>query len=112
CDEWKRQCVAAHPNDLPGQNICLSVTCGERNATEEANASGGSSSASSPSGSSATASSGGASSTGGSSGSSATQSAAAASSPAAGAAAALALAQNYGTGVFAAGVLALFGLAL
>ncbi|KAK3044940.1 hypothetical protein LTS18_014995, partial [Coniosporium uncinatum] len=107
CDEWKRQCVAAHPNDLPGQNICLSVTCGERNATEEASGSGGSSSASSSSGSSATASS-----TGGSSGSSATQSAAAASSPAAGAAAALALAQNYGTGVFAAGVLALFGLAL
>ncbi|KAF1984544.1 hypothetical protein K402DRAFT_413778 [Aulographum hederae CBS 113979] len=102
CLEWKRQCISSHPNDLPGQNYCLSFQCGDRNATALASAS-------------SSASSGGSSSTA-SPTSSPTGEASPTDSPApaetSNAAVALSMAQQYGTGMIAAGFFALFGLAL
>jgi len=57
CDEWKRQCIAAHPNDLSGQNFCLSFNCGSRNATKEGAGAGSTPGSSPTSGSSSTPSS-------------------------------------------------------
>jgi len=103
CDEWKTQCTAAHPNDLAGQTFCQSFTCGMKNGSALAAAASSAASASSGSGAASTgsATSGGASST---SSSAATTSSAAA--------AALRVAKTYGTGAVAAGLFALFGLAL
>ncbi|TKA51071.1 hypothetical protein B0A49_12282 [Cryomyces minteri] len=115
CEQYKVQCVAAHPNDLNGQTACLAITCGQRNATSGASAS------SSASSSSATATSSGAASSSGSAGSSATSAAAGGASSATSAAAAsstaksaavLNAAMNYGTLALAGGMLALFGFAL
>jgi hypothetical protein len=109
CQQWKTDCVAAHPNDLDGQTGCLSVTCGNLNASS------GESSTSSSMASTATASSTGssaassASATGSSTGSSTASSASATSSSAA---VAMSVAKNYGTGILAAAMLAVFGLAL
>lgn len=103
CEEWVRQCVAAHPNDLDGQSFCHSFVCGSKNASALV------SSTSSSASSSATGSGSSASSSGSGSGSAATTSAAPSSS---GAAIALGVGKEYGTGVVGALLFGLFGLAL
>ncbi|KAK3677601.1 hypothetical protein LTR78_002451 [Recurvomyces mirabilis] len=123
CEQWKANCADAHPNDLQGLAGCHSVVCGAKNASA-AGGSSGSSSASSGSASatgsstgSATGAAGSASATGSAAASaassgaaSATSSAAAASSSAA--SAAVGLAMQYSSGILAAAMLAVFGLAL
>jgi len=98
CDEWKRQCVAAAPDNLVGQNFCLKFTCGLKNASSVG--AGATASGSTPGGASQT-SSGGASSTSGG---------AAASSS--GAAVMLRAGQDFGTGALLLGIFAIFGFAL
>ncbi|KJX94569.1 hypothetical protein TI39_contig4175g00002 [Zymoseptoria brevis] len=107
CQQWIANCVASNPNDATAQFGCRSVVCGSQNASALAVDSSSSSSSSSSPSSSAT----GTPTTngGGSSGTRPTESAAASSS---GAAVALNVAQSYGSGILAAGLLASFGLAL
>ncbi|KAK5132437.1 hypothetical protein LTR08_009048 [Meristemomyces frigidus] len=115
CAQWKTDCVTAHPNDLTGQTACLSVVCGDRNASSGETSTSSSASATASMTASMTASSTGgavasASSAAGSGASAA--SSAASSATASSAAIAMNVAQNYGTGILAAGMLGLFGLAL
>lgn len=92
--------------DLSGQQGCLSITCGNKSAAEV--------SQSGPDGQGASSSAAPSASSTGGSGSKPTKtgSQAAASSSATGAAIALNVARNYGTGILAGGLLAVFGLAL
>ncbi|KAK4615483.1 hypothetical protein CLAFUW4_10167 [Fulvia fulva] len=106
CAQWKANCVANHPMDLPGQTGCLSVTCGSENATS------GDSTATTSSASetmTATSTSSASEETGSES---ASASEPAASATESSAAIALNMAQQYGTGIMGAGLLAVFGLAL
>ncbi|KAL1304872.1 hypothetical protein AAFC00_003795 [Neodothiora populina] len=118
CQQWITDCVAGHPNDLDGITACHSVTCGDRNASSASSSSSSSSSASSTSSAAASSSSGAAASATSAAASatsgaaSAASSAAAATSSSAASSAAIGVAMNYGTGVLAAGMLAVFGLAL
>ncbi|EME39321.1 hypothetical protein DOTSEDRAFT_83110 [Dothistroma septosporum NZE10] len=105
CAQWKSNCVANHPNDLDGQTGCLSVVCGSANATS------GESTASSSSASSPSSTSSGSAATGSATGS-ASASGASASATASSAAMALNIAQQYGTTIMGAGLLAVFGFAL
>ncbi|KAF1355276.1 hypothetical protein BDV97DRAFT_418969 [Delphinella strobiligena] len=115
CQQWVGDCVLGHPNDLDGQTACQSVICGSGNASTAQSSSSASSSASSTSSAAASSSSAAASTTSAAAASSGTGSATASSSAAAtskAAAAALSVAKTYGTGALAAGMLAVFGLAL
>ena len=96
CRAWFGQCINGSGTDLLAQEQCKSFSCGNK-TTASATAS--------PS------SSGSASSTGGSTGS-ATASAASSSSSSGAAATAFAVARDYSTPALAAGMAALFGLAL
>jgi hypothetical protein len=100
--------VAAHPNDLTGITNCRNVVCGQKNASSNVESSSSSSSSptasSTDSGSSSSETGSGSSSSSGGSGAPAET-----SSPAV---AALNLGKNYGTGALAAGLFAIFGLAL
>lgn len=102
CQQWVINCVANHPNDLDGIAGCHSVKCGSKNASENA-VSSTTASGSSPTGSSPS---------GGASNSPSGSSSASATPSQTGAAIALNVAQNYGTGIVAGSLLALFGLAL
>jgi hypothetical protein len=111
CIQWVDQCVAAAGNDLNLLTDCRSVVCGSRDPGDVKqttnNGPGGASTSSSAMPSMSTSPS----QTGGNGGGSPTQSSASASSST-GAAVALNVAKNYGTGILAGGMLALFGLAL
>ncbi|KAK5173608.1 uncharacterized protein LTR77_002289 [Saxophila tyrrhenica] len=117
CGVWVEQCVAAAGNDLNALTACRSVQCGSRDpgSVDSAGSSSGGSSNSGGSSSSMAASSASASATGGSGGSGNSPSMSSSASAAAsstGAAVALNVAKNYGTGIVAAGMLGVFGLAL
>ncbi|KAF2669668.1 hypothetical protein BT63DRAFT_425348 [Microthyrium microscopicum] len=103
CDAWKSQCVASHPNDLAGQNFCLSFVCGSKNASAVGagagtNPAGGSSSSPSSSAS-------------GSSTASSTSSAPSSSSSKS-AATILAAGREYGLAAVVVGLTSLFAFAL
>jgi len=100
CDEWKGQCVNAHPNNLAGQTFCLSFTCGDKNAS---NSGLGPSSGGGAGGSAATSTA---------ASSSSSTSATSTSSSSAAAATMIQLGREYGTGAMLVGVMAIFGLAL
>ncbi|KXL42022.1 hypothetical protein M433DRAFT_150136 [Acidomyces richmondensis BFW] len=105
CEQWKGDCVAAHPKDLVGQTACLSVTCGTLNASSaESSSSSAASTLSTTAATSASATIG--------SSSSATSSSSSASSTSSSAAMAMIVGKTYGTGILASTWLALFGLAL
>lgn len=104
CLVWVQRCVANAPNDRVGQAFCHSFACG--NQTFSASAS---TSAAAASGSGSAATTGSATTT---TGSGSATSAAAQSTSSKAAATALAMAKDYGTPALAAGMLALFGLAL
>ncbi|CAK4012988.1 Hypothetical predicted protein [Lecanosticta acicola] len=106
CAQWKTNCVANHPNDLDGQTGCLSVVCGDRNASS------GIASTTSSASASATASSTSSGTSGATGSATKSASASGTSATSTGAAVALSVAQNYGTGIVATALLALFGLAL
>ncbi|KAI7345790.1 hypothetical protein KC354_g14550 [Hortaea werneckii] len=127
CRAWRDGCNERYPGDAEAQQNCLDTPCGSREV-DDASSSSSSSMASMTATSSSSDSTSSASSTaaaGGSSGSdsdsnsdsdssasgTASSSAAAASQSDSGAAA-MRFAQTYGTGVFATGLLAFFGLAL
>jgi len=95
CDEWKRQCIQAHPNDLAGQNFCLSFTCGSRNATAVGAGAG---------------STGGSPASGSASRSASTSTPSASSTP--NAASMLAVGREYGTGVVLLTLSGFFAFAL
>ncbi|KAF2166564.1 hypothetical protein M409DRAFT_23199 [Zasmidium cellare ATCC 36951] len=106
CQTWVGNCVDAHPNDLDGQTGCRSVTCGSRNASSNLAAttsSAATTSATASSSSSAESTSASGTPTGSSASTTATTSSAAM---------ALHVAEQYGTGIIAGGLLALFGLVL
>jgi hypothetical protein len=100
CDAWKTQCVAAHPNDLNGQNFCLSFVCGSKNASAVG------------AGAMTTSSAASTTATGGSSSTGAQNVATPSNTGAAAHLAALKVGREVGTAGVAVGVLALFGLAL
>jgi hypothetical protein len=101
CGQWIVDCKAAAGNDLQKLTDCLSVQCGDKNASAVPQHNGrGSQSSSAPS-SSASASATGTK-TGG----------AKHSSTPTGAAIALSIGKSYGTSLLGAGLLAVFGLAL
>ncbi|KAK4500295.1 hypothetical protein PRZ48_008484 [Zasmidium cellare] len=105
CEQWKANCVDAHPNDLDGQTGCQSVTCGSRNASS--NLAATTSSAATTSATATSSSSAESTSASGTASSSASASATTSS-----AAMAIHVAEQYGTGIVAGGLLALFGLVL
>lgn len=108
CGQWRINCVANHPNDLVGITACQSVVCGMKNAS-----SGVSSASAAPSSTSAASTSSSMASTSATAKTSSSATAATTSAAATkGAAATVHLAQNFGTSVLAAGLLAVFGLAL
>ncbi|KAH9844510.1 Pci domain-containing protein [Teratosphaeria destructans] len=107
CEQWIADCVQAHPNDLDGITACRSVTCGTKNASSESTTSSAASSATSTGSAASTASSSMASSTG-----TATSSSTSSSATSSSAAIALGVAKTYGTGILAAAMFAVFGLAL
>ncbi|KAF2764809.1 hypothetical protein EJ03DRAFT_331521 [Teratosphaeria nubilosa] len=108
CEQWIADCVQAHPNDLDGITGCRSVTCGTLNASSESTTTSSAASSASSTGSAAsTASSSMASSTG-----TATSSSTSSSATSSSAAIALGVAKTYGTGILAAAMFAVFGLAL
>ncbi|KAF2456677.1 hypothetical protein BDY21DRAFT_345779 [Lineolata rhizophorae] len=103
CDEWFEQCIDQNTGNAQGQEVCMSVVCGQR---DPADVDEGESSATASGAATATATA--------SASSSATDEAAstteaAASATSSDAAVALHIAQNYGSGVLAAGLFALFG---
>ncbi|CZT18236.1 uncharacterized protein RCC_04081 [Ramularia collo-cygni] len=105
CERWIDLCVMAHPDQRTPQQECRSITCGEKNASE-ADAGSSSSSSSAPASSQTPSSTSG-------SGSASESSPTSSSTPSdTGAAAALNVAQAYGSSIFAAGLLGIFGLAL
>ncbi|KAK4546043.1 hypothetical protein LTR36_002180 [Oleoguttula mirabilis] len=106
CAQWIINCVDAHPNDLEGITACRSVVCGTKNASS-GESSSSTSSASATATLSSTSSAASASATGSSTASSSSASASSSSG-----AVAMSVAMNYGTGILATGLLALFGLAL
>lgn len=115
CEEYVKQCVAAHPDDLDGQTTCHATVCG--NKTIDDTTSTSSSESSSATSSSTRSASGSdasetASSTSGGDAASQTASESASSTADSSAASALNIASNYGTGILAVGILAAFGLAL
>lgn len=118
CQQWVINCVASHPNDLNGQAGCHSVTCGMKNASATNNAAGGASgssasgSASAASGSASQTATGSSAAASGSASATASSSGSASSSSSSGSAAVMNVAMNYGTGILAGGMLAVFGLAL
>lgn len=103
CAEWIADCVDAHPNDQSGIAGCRSLVCGSKNVT------GPTVSSSSASSSATTTTSSSAASSSAASTSTTTSATAAASSTGA---AVINVAKDYGTGILATGLLALFGLAL
>ncbi|EME80167.1 uncharacterized protein MYCFIDRAFT_86794 [Pseudocercospora fijiensis CIRAD86] len=105
CEQWKANCVDSNPNDLDAITGCQSVTCGKQ-TVKAATASSTSAS------SSATASSSGTSKPATTATATASSSGAASSATGSSAAVAMHAAQNYGTGIFVTGLLAVFGLAL
>lgn len=107
CAQWKTNCVDNYPNDLDGQTGCLSVVCGDKNASSGIAATSTSSAAMS----SATASSS-SSGSGAGSGSATASSSSSTATTSDSAAVALRVAEQYGTGIIAGGLLALFGLVL
>ncbi|KAF2099160.1 hypothetical protein NA57DRAFT_76392 [Rhizodiscina lignyota] len=102
CQQWIIQCVNNHPNDLDGQTLCHSISCGSKNATAVEQQSSSSSSSAASSSTSAPSSS--------ASGSASAATSAAPSST--GAAMAMHVGKEYGTGMVGAVLFALFGLAL
>lgn len=115
CQQWKANCVDGHPNDLNGITACQSVMCGTMNASsaESSSTSASASASASSTGGSGSGGSSAATTSGGSSPSStASSTAAAASASKSSAAIAVSLAKDYGTGILATGLLAIFGLAL
>ncbi|KAK3115823.1 hypothetical protein LTR53_004442 [Teratosphaeriaceae sp. CCFEE 6253] len=115
CGQWIANCVNAHNDDLAGTTACRSVICGSKNASSGLSSSSSASASATASSTGGAASSASASATGSSpassGASSATASAAAAASSSAGAAV-LNVVTNYGTGILATAMLAVFGLAL
>lgn len=99
CQTWRDQCVAQNPNDLEAQTDCLSLECGQRNATEITESTT-SALPTSTEGPSSTASE------------TATTTEAVTVETSEAAAAALAIAQTYGTSIMATVMLAFFGFAL
>merc|ERR1711977_768919 len=125
CRAWKDGCNERNPTDAEAQQNCLDTPCGSKLVSEASSSSSSSmasmTATSSSSGSdstnsaSSTAAAGGSSDSDSDSDSSASgtaSSSAAAASQSDSGAAAMRFAQTYGTGVFATGLLAFFGLAL
>jgi len=110
CQQWVIGCVAAAGNDLNALTNCRSVSCGNKDPGSINQA--GSSNGGSQSSSAAASSSSAPSSTSGSSGGASQTSSGASAATSTGSAAVLGVARNYGTGILAAGGLALFGFAL
>jgi hypothetical protein len=105
CTEWVAQCVNSHPNDLDAITKCHATKCGDQNSSALAvDNSASSSSSAAPSSTPAPSQS--------ASGSASAAATSASSTGAAAAATALAMAKTYGTGIMAAGMFAVFGLAL
>jgi len=127
CRAWKDGCNERNPTDAEAQQNCLDTPCGSKLVSDASSSSSSSmasmTATSSSSGSDSTSSASSTAAAGGSSDSdsdsdsdssasgTASSSAAAASQSDSGAAA-MRFAQTYGTGVFATGLLAFFGLAL
>merc|ERR1711939_1153333 len=109
CRAWKDGCNERNPTDAGAQQECLNTPCGSKLVSEAS-----SSSSSSMASMTATSSSSGSDSNSDSdsSASGTASSSAAAASQSDSGAAAMRFAQTYGTGVFATGLLAFFGLAL
>ncbi|KAF2499839.1 hypothetical protein BU16DRAFT_524281 [Lophium mytilinum] len=104
CLTWVEQCVNANPNDLIGITACRAITCGNKTLDSAASSS-----------SAAASSTAAPSSTGKASGSASVTAASATSTTSKGAAAAataMGLVKDFGTPVLAAGMMAVFGLAL
>ncbi|KAI7267019.1 hypothetical protein KC345_g8030 [Hortaea werneckii] len=125
CRAWRDGCNERYPRDATEQQACLDTPCGSRLVSEASSSSSSSmasmtatsSSSDSSSSASSTAAAGGSSdsdsdSDSDSSASGTASSSAAAASQSDSGAAAMRFAQTYGTGVFATGLLAFFGLAL
>merc|ERR1711939_888193 len=104
CRAWKDGCNERNPTDAGAQQECLNTPCGSSSSGSDSTSSA-----------SSTAAAGGSSDSDSNSDSSASgtaSSSAAAASQSDSGAAAMRFAQTYGTGVFATGLLAFFGLAL